>query len=77
MKYEIRKRTRTTRFWLSDLSYQFWSDITKVGDKLSDFASERMTKARDKRLKVLRESVVDCSDTIRNDVKKVCKDTML
>ena len=77
MKYEIKKRTRTTRFWLNDLSYQFWSDLTKVGDKLSDFAAERMEEARNKRIKALKESVIDCSDSIRADVKKVCEDTML
>ena len=77
MKYKIKKRTRTTRFWLNDLSYQFWSDLTKIGDKISDYANERMEEAREKRFKVLKESVIDCSDSIRTDVKKVCEDTML
>ena len=77
MKRKIEKRTRSTRFWINDLRYQFWCDVTKFGDKLSDCAARRMEKALDKRFEVLKESVIDCSDSIRGDVRRICKETSL
>lgn len=72
MNYNLGKRTRTLRIFLNDLGYQIWNDLTKASVCFVKFADKQRKKSLEKRTGVLRETLIDCSDTIRTDVKKIC-----